>query len=376
MNILESFIFFILFLINKYIDCKITEKWLIFFENRMIRKYVSRKEIDPIEIPTIQAENLTNELFLKLSDNYRNPVMIKGFMKNSQAVKNWNLSYLNDIIGDFKINTISYDSELDIQEMTFNEFTKRHEEGIYINNNHTILSHFPKLFNDIKDRFDHLIKTLYSTNLKNIHIANLFIGSTQGVTASTQGVTASSNDNKKITGSNMHAGGSGNFFCQLVGKKTWTLIDPKFSCLLKGRVASNGIHAQTLFDMPDTDINTYPTALKHFPRYEITLEPGDILWNAPWHWHRIRNHDGLSIGMAIRNNKVTYLNLRNNLTYTLSGYVYLVYNSFSIALYEKFIGNKHFGASKNEKSQDNVLYQIDKLVKKYPKSVKIETIFN
>jgi hypothetical protein len=364
LNIIESVMYFILFLLNKYINCSTTENLLSLFENKMINKYVSKTEIKADQIPIIYADSLdmTNENFLKLSNNFRKPVVIKGFMKNSKAVQEWNLEYMNSIIGNFKINTISYDSEFDIQEMTFNEFTKKHNQGIYINNNHTILSHFPELFNDIKEYFDSFIKILHSSNLRNIHIANLFIGSTD--------------INKKVTGSNMHAGGSGNFFCQLVGYKTWTLIDPKYSCFLKGRVASNGIHAQTLFDMPDTDIAIYPSALKHFPRYEITLEPGDILWNAPWHWHRIRNHDGLSIGMAIRNNKVTYLNLQNNLTYTLSGYIYLLYNSFSIGLYEKYIGkNKHFGVSKSEKSKDNVLYQIHELIKKYPKSIEIETIF-
>src|SRR5438105_4430229 len=104
MNRIESFIFFVLFLINKYINCNITEKVLVLFENRMIKKYVSKKEIDPSKIPTILAEELTNDLFLKLSNNYKNPVLIKGFMKDTLAVKKWNLSYLNNIIGDFKIN--------------------------------------------------------------------------------------------------------------------------------------------------------------------------------------------------------------------------------------------------------------------------------
>lgn len=362
LNILERIIYFVLFLLNKYLDTNRTEQWLSSFENMMINKYVSKKESEPEKMPMIHCDELTDEKFIEISNNYRKPVVIKGFMKNTPAVKKWNLEYLDEIIGDFRINTVTYDSELEIKEMTFDEFTKRHDEGVYINNNHTILSHFPQLFNDLKDQFRHLIKILHSTNLNNIHIANLFIGTTD--------------TKKKFTGSNMHAGGSGNFFCQITGRKTWTLIDPKYSCLLKGRVAENGIHAQTLFDMPDTNLGTYPSALKHLPRYEVTLEPGDILWNAPWHWHRIVNHDGLSIGLAIRNNKVTMLNLQNNLTYTLSGYIYLLYNSLTIRLYEKYIGqDKHFGASKQEKSSDNVLYQIEKLVKKYPKTINIETIF-
>ena len=39
-----------------------------------------------------------------------------------------------------------------------------------------ILSNFPILFDDIKTQFNNFINTLTSTNLRNIHIANLFIG--------------------------------------------------------------------------------------------------------------------------------------------------------------------------------------------------------
>ena len=360
MNYFENIIYFLLFLLNKYIGTNKTEKWLSLFENKMILKYVSKTEIPATNIPIINANELTNERFVQLSNNYRRPIIIKGYMKDTVAVNKWNLEYLNNILEQFKINTVTYNSELEINEMTFDEFTKRHTEGYYINNNHTILSHYPRLFEDLREKFDQLIKSLHSTNLRNIHIANLFIGST--------------NVSDKTTGSNMHAGGSGNMFVQIVGRKTWTLIDPKYSCLMKGRVAENGIHAQTLFDMPDTKLRDYPQAFKHLPRYDVVLEPGDILWNAPWWFHRISNHDGLSIGMAIRNNKVTKLNLQNNFTYTLSGYIYLLYNTWTISLYEKYIGNKHFNLSKEEKKGDNVLYQIEKLVRKYPTSIDINTI--
>lgn len=359
MNIFETIIYFILFLLNKYLDLKITDKWLNQFENKMINKYVSKTEIPPTEIPIINAKDLTNDLFVKLSNNYRRPIVIRGFMKDAPAVQKWNLEYLNEIAGDFKINTVTYESELEIKEMTFNEFVQKHNEGIYINNNRTLLGTFPKLYDDVKDYIKLLINSLPSTNLRNVHIAHLFIGSTD----------------KKTTGSNMHCAGNGNMFIQVKGQKTWVLIDPNYSCLLKGRVAQNGVHAQTLFDMPDTDISIYPTALKHLPRYEVTLEQGDLLWNAPWWWHRVANHKGLSIGMAVRNAKVTKLNVLNNLLYTLSGNTYLMYNTLTISLYEKYIGkNKNFAVSNDDKGSNNVLYQIESLCKKYNETVTLESI--
>jgi len=362
MNIFEYIIYFLLFICNKYIDIKLTDKLLNQFENKMINKYLSKTEIKSSDIPVIKSGELTHNNFIKLSNNFRKPVIIKGYLKDTRDVNKWDIDYLKKIIGDFKINVLCKEDKLEIKNYKFSEFANdMKHKNIYINNNHTILSEFPSLYDDIKTKFNNFKDTI-NTNLRNIHIANLFIGY---------------NRKEDITGSNMHCGGSGNFFCMIRGKKRWTLIDPKYSCILKGRVAQTGIHAQTLFDMPDTDLLTYPKIFNYLPRYDIVLDPGDILWNAPWWWHRIENDDGLNIGMAIRNNKVTKLNLLNNFTYTLSGYTYLLYNTYVINMYEKFKlkKNENFN-KKDEYDKTNVLYQIEKLIKKYPKTILIDDIIN
>ena len=357
MNYLEKFIFYILFLCYRWTPFLFLKQLLNSFENKMIIKYLPRSYIKPTKIPTISAYSLTEKSFSRISNNYNNPVLIKGFMSDAPAIQCWSLDYLNRKIDkDFKINCIS--NKVQIIPLTFNEFIERKEENIYINNNHTILSHFISLFNDIKQRFLLLKAILYKIP-NHIHIANLFIGY------------------GKNKGSHLHCGGSGNFFTQIKGKKHWTFIDPKYSCLLKGRLSLSGIHAQTLFDMPDRSIKIPPEIFNHLPRYEVLLEPGDIIWNPPWWWHRVHNvSDKLNIGMAIRLNKVTKLNLQNNLLYTLSGYTYLFYNSLLIGLYERiFLTNgEHFHNSKEERKKSNVLYQIKQLTQKYPKSLTLKDI--
>lgn len=362
MNFIEHCIYFLLFTINKWLErINITyfEKFLDGFENSMIKKYIDGTECPSQEIPSIEAKYLTDENFRKLSNNYRNPVVITGLLNNSDAVNKWDFEYLNSIIGDFKVLTIKYTNEFEIDNVSFSDFVSTLYEDRYINNNHTIFANFPKLFEDIRPQFEYLMNTLKSCNLKNIHIANLFIGKRK--------------EGKICAGSNMHCGGSGNFFCMIRGRKHWTLIHPKYSCLLKGRIADNGVHGQTLFDMADSRLDVQPKIFKCLPRYEVILEEGTILYNPPWWWHRIRNDNGINIGVAIRNNKVTMLNLYNNLTYTLSGHIYLIYNTLVISLYEKYIGNKkHFTTSHSEKK--SVLYQIEKLIKKYPTSINLDQI--
>ena len=122
MNFLERIIYSFTFLFNKYVGFTCNENTLHWFENRMIRKYVSKERIDPTSIPTINADELTNDQFVKLSNNYRNPVLIKGYMKDTRAVKEWDIAYLQNIIGDFSINILHKSPTVSIKEHTFNDF--------------------------------------------------------------------------------------------------------------------------------------------------------------------------------------------------------------------------------------------------------------
>ncbi len=350
-----------LFLINKYIGFNIFERLLSLYEEKYIKKYISKKEVRAQEIPTINATELTEEIFEQLSDNYRKPVLIKGYLKDTNAVKSWTENYLKEIIDDdFNIKTfVLNDGKLDVEHNRFTDIIDNMKtDNIYINNESSIISTYPQLLNDIKDKFISFIETLKNSGLRNIHHTHLFIGY---------------NTVSKISGTNMHCAGTGNFFCMIKGCKKWTLIDPKYSIFLKGRVSQSGIHAQTLIDMPDTDISVEPDILHHLPRYEIVLEPGDILWNAPWWWHRIKNineKDEYNIGMAIRHSKVSTINLKNNLLYTISGSIYLVYNSFFLSLYERLFMKK-YEITKLDDNKMILLKEIDELTKKYPKTYEL-----
>ena len=53
----------------------------------------------------------------------------------------------------------------------------------------------------------------------------------------------------------------------------------------------------------------------HIPLRYVDLQAGDLLYNPDWEWHTIKNYEGLSIGVPIRELNVS-LSLRNNLQYT------------------------------------------------------------
>jgi len=364
MNIIENFFYSFLFLTNRLINLSFSESIFSKYENYMISKYLSKREIQSQDIPIIQKDELTNEIFLQLSNNYRKPIIIKEFFKDSNAVQNWDLDYFKGILNNFELDILDKDAK-EINKIKYDDFYNRVKtENIYINNNSSIFCNFPKIFNDIQKNYFDFKKIIHSFNLSKLHVIHLFMGY---------------NSKDKISGTNIHCAGNGNMFCMIKGIKKWVLIDPKYSFLLKGRLSKSGIHAQSLFDMPDFDISKTPDILKHIPRYEINLEPGDVLWNAPWWWHRIQNlnQDSENIGIAIRYPKITYKLFQNNFLYSISGYNYFIYNSLFIKLYEKLFSSKEIIQKeiKNDKN-NNVLNQIKELTKKHPETLQLSDIIN
>jgi hypothetical protein len=54
---------------------------------------------------------------------------------------------------------------------------------------------------------------------------------------------------------------------------------------------------------------------KYLPLRYADLEAGDLLYNPDWEWHTIKNYEGLSIGVPIREVNFT-LSMQNNLQYS------------------------------------------------------------
>ena len=80
-------------------------------------------------------------------------------------------------------------------------------------------------------------------------------------------------------GSDFHCAAGNNWFIQVAGRKRWEFIMPAYSAFvwpLKGGLY-NFWNAQK--DMAG--------ASRHIPVEYVDLEPGDVLFNPPWQWHKI-----------------------------------------------------------------------------------------
>lgn len=245
--------------------------------------------VAPRPLPEVAADGLDYEAFLEVSDGLRRSVVVRGLNPGARAVTRWDADYLRRHIGEETFTFVGgtpdpsrpeRDTSWDAERTTFAAFLERlPDEAIYLNNDSSFAHRCPQLLedldlacvrtrlNDPRSDWDELIST------------QLFVSSSRAY-------------------SPLHAAQSGNFFLQIRGRKTWTLVEPAYSLEVYPILARPALYAVSHYGgwrevAPDH-------ALYRIPRYEVTLEPGDVLYNAPWWWHEVTNDGPLCIGCAFR----------------------------------------------------------------------------
>jgi hypothetical protein len=116
-----------------------------------------------------------------------------------------------------------------------------------------------------------------------------------------------SNTSDQTTGTGWHCAIGNNWFAQVAGTKRWFFMDPKYSSKMSpGR--GGKVNMQTT-------VHNMAELQKHIPLRYADIRTGDLLYNPDWEWHTIKNFEGLSIGVPMREVNIS-LSLRNNLQYT------------------------------------------------------------
>lgn len=273
--------------------------------NNMIYSYYEKYKrniknnfITPDKPPTIDISELTKDKFITLTDNFTKPVIVKGFIKNSYAVKNWSLDYFSQKYGDLTLPIIK-DADVkkgnsyikDYDYVTIKNIVKNIKEGnkLYMNNVSRIFGYYPKLLDELNLE---QIKKYSGLDLKNSNnVTHMFMGG-------------------KNTGTTLHASYTGNFFFNVKGIKKWILIDPIYSKYLLPTLSRSG-----LFTVSKINIFKNGNITDGMKRYQFTLEEGDLLFNPPWWWHAVKNETKYTIGCANRFSTF-FVGMRNNPLYT------------------------------------------------------------
>ena len=124
-------------------------------------------------------------------------------------------------------------------------------------------------------------------------------------------------------GSDIHAAMGCNIFRQIVGRKKWWLIPMSELPLLSPRLNAGAfsIETKTLIGRGDVDPSPWIGKLN---RWEVEVNPGDMLFNPPWVFHGILNSEGgdsgLNIGVPARH-KCVAAGFRSNKLLTSMGFL-------------------------------------------------------
>jgi len=248
----------------------------------------------PEQLPSLDAEGLTRASLLDATDGLRRSVVIRGFARDVPAVQRWTRASLRARLEGHRCTVLRWDQDTDsrewdlgakYQELAFSEFFDRMaSERMYLNTSPELVTACPDLTDDLDlPRLASLVSTPGAT-WDEFYFLNFFIGA-------------------RHVHSELHAAPGGNFFLNLVGRKRWTMLDPRLSAWVHPaskppfqyfRSAYGGFRAQARRGLGPDD------PLLRLPRMEVTLEPGDLLYNGPWWWHEVENLDDFTVGCAVR----------------------------------------------------------------------------
>eukprot|EP00549_Striatella_unipunctata_P015312 CAMPEP_0118680262 /NCGR_PEP_ID=MMETSP0800-20121206/4259_1 /TAXON_ID=210618 ORGANISM="Striatella unipunctata, Strain CCMP2910" /NCGR_SAMPLE_ID=MMETSP0800 /ASSEMBLY_ACC=CAM_ASM_000638 /LENGTH=389 /DNA_ID=CAMNT_0006576375 /DNA_START=97 /DNA_END=1266 /DNA_ORIENTATION=+ len=287
----------------------LSQHWPTIVEN-------STQKFTPEPIPEIPLEEFSEEKLKEATQNYFRPVVMRGMFSGTPAQKNWvKPGYLSSKIGPHKVRAIhlkpfpSPQNNRTVMPIAdaMHEILTDPESYLYL--------FFPVLgTNTAKDvevpelkviidkivledlELEKRIKPGYATKSdRTWKGANLLMGNGKS-------------EKGKTTGTAWHNAIGSNYFIQVVGRKRWYFLDPKWGPNLH-MVRGSPVNFMT---------GSYDSVnfQDYLPTRFVDLNPGDAIYVPDWQWHSVSNYEGLSIGVATRNFKFLKAR-RNSALYTM-----------------------------------------------------------
>jgi hypothetical protein len=239
-----------------------------------IDKYLSGSDNREISAVDEVDKNMSGEEFMKICYEPGLPKVFRGAAKDWPAVGKWTLDFFEQNYGDVKItlndNVGLADQKFEI--LSFGHYIRQLKAGSlkYLR--------FSDVVNDnesLKNDFDMTwLRRLYLPDSWGEDI-KMFMGNKGSLTR-------------------LHVGFSDFLFVQVMGRKKWILYPTNNRLHLDARTERTH-HFYSKADPYQTNDPDFPL-LKYAQRYEVYLEPGDVLWVPSLVWHHVENLDD-SIGI-------------------------------------------------------------------------------
>ncbi|MEL6342153.1 MAG: cupin-like domain-containing protein [Myxococcota bacterium] len=244
-----------------------------------------------ISLPSLPADATRDDL-LEATDGLHRPVVVRGFAQSMPAVQRWTEARLRQELGDVPCMVFiqnassrqeSWDRGTQMEQVRFSEYLdRRRNEPLYLNNSTELFLARPDILEElqlkqIRERFH-----TPGSRWDELVTANLFLGG-------------------RAVFSAIHCALAGNCFLEVAGRKRWVFIDPAYGPHLHAIPGRPFQYLKSAYGgSRAAEERGEQSVISCLPRYEVVLEPGDLLYNPPWWWHEVDNLDEFTIGVALR----------------------------------------------------------------------------
>jgi len=277
----------------------------------------------------IDINELTKEKVSEISQNFTQPFVVRGLIKNFVCVKKWDLDYFEKEYGDIEVPAFSDNKSVSYSKNRNSSLKKcnsennlcsikeicegiRNGDPLYINNISKLFTVSQQAQEELNlNKMSNIINESFLKEQKDCNfMSQLFLGG-------------------KNTGTSLHCAANINFFFNIKGSKHWGFIDPKHTSLIKCQTNDKG-----LFAISDDDFfsESERNPFLKIPRYETILHPGDFLFNPAWYWHAIKNKTDYTIGVANR----FIFNLHDEMSFVTNNLFFTFLQMFSPLYYLEF----------------------------------------
>jgi hypothetical protein len=287
--------------------------------------------VAPTPVRELAKEDYSWEALRDASDNWREPVIVRGMFSDTEAVAKWPASSVAASMAGVTGNGVDIDGGLsslahfNVSVVQNSTMGKDH----WINcgghpNVDAVMEPFGAAFHDIErydpnstgavaktivvppaSRSDRVRDPALDDALSKLVDAELDLPRIGGswfkgiANSALLQLWVGAGDSGSTQGTGLHCDICNNFIVQLAGSKVWEFIHPQYSALLRptmrrGKTAISG-----------SDITTKFEVLPYIPRLGATIHPGDFMYNPDWYWHTVRNAPGFAMAVVARECNVT-----------------------------------------------------------------------
>jgi hypothetical protein len=247
-----------------------------------------------IELNKYDLSNVTRTEFQKLVNDPKNPpIVAKGLIKDSMAVRTWTHDFLMKRYGDVKIVAWEYGTattaarqhfeKLRLEDVLRSQLDDSTTTSYYVNNSAEIFADYPELVDEMGS--EKILELFRGHSISSFN--QLFIGS------------------HKTWGTNWHLGNAISCAMMINGVKRWYFMDPRLTYVLKPFFnGSNGLGTQTEIRRELSEQLIQNPLYVFAPKYYVDIEPGDaIFFNKFWP-HAVINKSPLQIMANMRMTEV------------------------------------------------------------------------